>query len=407
MDQYSDIKNGCEVARLAARSAVGQTAGERNGAIRSIADRILSEGDAILEANQRDAELAEGQLPVHMIRRLRLDEAGLGLLCHRLLAVAAAPDPLREDANDVRSSGFEIAVRRAPLGAVAFAYDCRPEMTALAAAACIKTANAAILAPGFATSGTDSAVLKAIRGALRESAYPFEAVKYIDPIYRSAPDALCKMRGTVDLLVLKDGELSQDVTVDVPVITGSRGICHVYIDKGCDVPFAVRTTVRSLYSDSASGASGHATVVLVHSEVAADFLQSLKLAIQRYSPEMRGCPVAREYLEDAIPAARGDWSEVHAPDSNVLAVRVVESMEQAVSHINTYGTSGVDAVMTSDAGRARLFERMTDSRVVMVNAPLSCDVLSDGVSAALGIDGLSVLTRKKYLISGAVEKSAI
>ncbi len=404
MDQYSDIKNGCDAARRAARSAVGQTAGERNGAIRNIADRILSEGDAILEANQRDAELAEGQLPAHMIRRLRLDEAKLGLLCHRLLSLASAPDPLGERRGNIHSDNCEVTVRRAPLGAVAFAYECRPELTALAAAACVKTGNAALLSSGFASSATDEAMIKAVRRALRDSAYPPEAVGYIDPLHSSVPDVLSKMRGTVDLLVLRDGRLSEVGAECVPTVRATGGISHIYIDKACDIPPAVRMTVKALYSEERGE---NASVVLVHSEAAAGFFEALQIAVQPYSPEMRGCPVAREYLADAIPASRGDWTAVHDPSANVLTVQVVESMEQAAAHINLYGTAGIDAIMTSDTFRGALFESMTDSRVVCVNVPPMRAVLSDGVSAALGIDGLSTLTRKKYLVSSVAERSAI
>lgn len=405
MDQYQEIKAGCDAARSAARSAALSAGAERDAAIRSIADRLLAEGDRILEANHRDAELAEGQLPNHMIERLRLDETKLGLMCHRLLTVASAPDPLEEGKSEVRMSGFDVAVKRVPLGAVAFAYDCRPELTASAVAACIKTANAALLAPGFATSETDAAIIKTVREALRDSSYPCEAVAYIDPLHCSAPEMLSKMSGTVDLLVLSDSNMLADRSGGVPVIAAGTGVGHVYIDKLCHIPAAVRTTVRSLYPKN--GAREGASVVLVHSEAAADFLPALKLAIQPYRPEMRGCPVTREYLEDAIPAVRGDWAAVHDSETNVLAVRVVESMEQAVAHINTYGTAGTDAIMTSHSRRAQQFEQLVDSRVVCVNAPPGCDVLSDGVSDVLGIQSLRMLTREKYLVSGASERSAI
>ena len=407
MDQYSDIKVGCEAVRRAAREAAGQTANARNAAIRSIADRILSEGDAILDANSRDTDLAEGQLPTHMLRRLRLDETKLGLLCHRLLSLASEPDPLEDKTANTCLPELEVAVRRAPLGAVAFVYECRPELTALAVAACVKTGNAALLCSGFATSETDAAILKAVRSALRDSAYPPEAVGYIDPLHSSVPDALCKMRGAVDLLVLKDGQLSDDVGECVPVVRSTGGVSHVYIDKACDIPLAVRTTVRTLYCDDERGENEDTSVVLVHHDAAAEFFEALQIAVHPYSPEMRGCPVTREYLADAIPASRGDWTALQDSGANVLTVRVVESMEQATAHVNLYGTAGIDAIMTCNKARAALFESMTDSRTVCVNVPPLRSVVSDGVSAALGIEGLTALTRKKYLVSSVAERSAI
>lgn len=397
MDQYQDIKAGCDSAREAAKNAALQAGAERDAAIRIIADRLLSEGDSILEANRRDAELAEGQLAPRMIERMRLDETGLGLLCHRLLTLASAPDPLGGEVTEGRMHRYETTVKRVPLGAVAFAYDCRPQVTALAVAACIKTANAALLAPGFATSGTDAAIIKVIRAALRDSAYSPEGVVYIDPLHKNVPEILSKMTGTVDLLVLNDGALA-DSGCGVPVIDTGRRVGHVYIDKTCDIPLAVRMTVKSLYPPE--GAREGAAVVLVHGDAVADFLPALGLAVQPYHPELRGCPVTREYLEDAIPAVRGDWVTVHGPGANVLPLRVVESMEQAIVHINTYSTAHADAIMTRSVRRARQFEHMVDSRVVCVNTPLCCDVLSDGVTAVPGIEDLRALTRKKYLVGG-------
>ena len=148
-------------------------------------------------------------------------------------------------------------------------------------------------------------------------------------------------------------------------------------------------------------------MVLVHKDAAEDFLPALRMAVNQYHPELRGCPVTREYLEDAIPAVRGDWSGADAGETNILAVRVVESMEMAVSHVNTYGTAHSDAIMTSHIQRAKCFERQVDSRVVWVNAPLRGSVLSDSASAALGLTGLHALTRQKYVVSGPAEEQAI
>lgn len=403
MERYQEIKERCEAARGAARAAAAASGEARAQAITGIVRRLVSDRDGILEANRRDVELAQGQLSEAAIARLTLDEGKLAQLCDRLLSVAAAPDPLGTVSSELRPTGFEVAVKRAPLGAVAFAYDCRPQLTALAVAVCVKTANAALLSSCYATANTDGAILRSIRDALRDGPYSPDGIAYIDPLHLGAAEMLSRMKGTVDLMVVCGG-LAVGEEGDVPLIRTEGRVCHVYIDKQCDLPTSVRRTVKSLYP---GGEREGRVVVLVHKDAAEDFLPALRMAVNQYHPELRGCPVTREYLEDAIPAVRGDWSGADAGEANILAVRVVESMEMAVNHINSYGTAHSDAIMTSHIQRAKCFERQVDSRVVWVNAPLRGSVLSDSASAALGLTGLHALTRQKYLVSGPAEEQAI
>ena len=403
MERYQEIKERCEAARGAARAAAAASGEARAQAITGIVRRLVSDRDGILEANRRDVELAQGQLSEAAIVRLTLDEGKLAQLCDRLLSVAAAPDPLGTVSSELRPTGFEVAVKRAPLGAVAFAYDCRPQLTALAVAVCVKTANAALLSSCYATANTDGAILRSVRDALRDGPYSPDGIAYIDPLHLGAAEMLSRMKGTVDLMVVCGG-LALGEEGDVPLIRTGGRVCHVYVDKQCDLPASVRRTVKSLYP---GGEQEGRVVVLVHKDVAEDFLPALRMAVNQYHPELRGCPVTREYLEDAIPAVRGDWSGADAGEANILAVRVVESMEMAVSHINSYGTAHSDAIMTSHIQRAKCFERQVDSRVVWVNAPLRGSVLSDSASAALGLTGLHALTRQKYLVSGPAEEQAI
>lgn len=403
MERYQEIKERCEAARGAAGAAAAASGEARAHAITGIVRRLVSDRDGILEANRRDVDLAQGQLPEAAIARLTLDEGKLAQLCDRLLSVAAAPDPLGTVSSELRPTGFEVAVKRAPLGAVAFAYDCRPQLTALAVAVCVKTANAALLSSCYATANTDGAILRSVRDALREGPYSPDGIAYIDPLHLGSAEMLSRMKGTVDLMVVCGG-LALGEEGGVPLVRTGGRVCHVYIDKQCDLPASVRRTVKSLYP---GGEQEGRVVVLVHKDAAEDFLPALRMAVNQYHPELRGCPVTREYLEDAIPAVRGDWSGADAGETNILAVRVVESMEMAVSHVNTYGTAHSDAIMTSHIQRAKCFERQVDSRVVWVNAPLRGSVLSDSASAALGLTGLHALTRQKYVVSGPAEEATI
>ncbi len=404
MERYQEIKASCEAARGAARTAASASGEARAGAITGIVRRLVADRDRILEANSRDVEMSRGQLTEAALAWLTLDEGKLAQLCDRLLSVAAAPDPLGTVGSQLRPTGFEVAVKRVPLGAVAFAYDCRPQVTALAVAVCIKTANAALLCPCYATTNTDGALLRCIREALREGPYSPDGIAYIDPLHLGASEMLSRMKGTVDLMVVGSG-LSVAEEGGVPLIRTGDRVCHIYIDKECDLPASVRRTVKSLYPGEGEGEGR--VVVLVHKEAAADFLPALRMAVSPYHPELRGCPEVREYLEDAIPAVRGDWSAATEGESNILAVRVVESMEMAISHINTYGSAHSDAIMTSHIQRSRRFEGDVDSGAVWVNAPLRSSVLSDSATAALGLDSLYTLTRQKYLVSGPAEEQRI
>ena len=396
MDQYSDVKSRCDAARDAARSVAGLSADERGALILKIADRIMSQERVILDANECDVELAEGQISPYMLGRLRLDKGRLELMCNRLTALAAAPDPLGSRRGGVRGDNLEVTARRAPLGAVAFIYQCRPQLAALAPAACIKTGNAALLCPDAASSATDRAIVSAVQSVMRNEGYPPESLWYMEPQLHVSAESLCTMAGGIDLAVLRDGLLPEREGLSVPVIRSGGGVSHIYVDQACKVVSAARVTAKTLYSSRRE----HCLVALVHKDAAEEFFEALRLALQPNLPEVRGCPVTREYLSDAIPASRGDWTAAHDTSANVLTVRVVESVEEAAVHINVYGTAGVDAIMTCDDYRAALFERLVNSRVVCVNTPPTRDVLSDSVSVALGIDGLSTLTRKKILVSG-------
>ncbi|MBQ9080400.1 MAG: aldehyde dehydrogenase family protein [Clostridia bacterium] len=401
MEQYEDIRMRCDAARAAARRAAEASARSRGAAIKAIADRLLSDSELILDANRHDIEAAQGQLAEHMIERLHLDETRIGNLCDELLALAAAPDPLGMGTFGTRPSGLEIARRRVPLGAIAFVYDCRPELAVRAVAMCIKTANAAIISPSYASVNTDAALVDIMCDALEGSAYPHDAVCYIDPTLADVPEMLGRMRGSVDLIVCGGERGLRDKLAEgtVPVMMAGNGISHIYIDESCDVQAAVKATVRSIYPRNVE--TSGSVVVLVHKRAAQDYLGAMYRSMQPYHPEYRACPASREYLSEAIPAVRDDWSAQHENTSNTIAVRVVESMDEAIAHINTYGTAHADAIMTTHMGRSKKFVREVDSTTVCVNAALK---MSDTVGAGGILAGveLEALTGEKCIISGDV-----
>lgn len=418
MEQYEDQKRLCAAAGIAARPAGAASGAARNEAVARIADRILSDSAAILEVNRLDIENAGESLPKPVVERFRLDESKINALCDSLLGLMHLPDPVGAGERIVKPSGTAVTRIRVPLGTVAFICGCRPELVVRAAALAVRTGNAAVICGGLESAGTDAALIASIRQALNGSAYDPAALLYIDPVLAGMPETLAAMSGVIDLIIHfgdRDEVNSLSGRATVPVIASGQGNCHIYIDAQCDIARAVRASVSAAFPRRGTGNT--ASVLLVHKEAAPAFLPSLRRAAQTFRPEYRACPEAREFLPEAVPAVRGDWSADNSRDSDILAVKVVESLDEAVTHINTYGTGHCDAIMTASTESAGRFLRGVDSRSVCVN---SATRLYDDAAAAMlyGVpsqhrrlpsgQGLEMLTTEKYIITGAdIGESAV
>ena len=370
MEQIDSIKQLCVTARRRAAIAGCLPLRVRDDVIRLISERLVSGCPAVLEANRRDVELAQGQLPSDFIDRLRLDENRISALRDRLLLLASQPDPLWHG-RITRSGDEQVTQLTSPVGTVAFIYNGCPELTALGIAACVKSGNSALLMPGVWGSSTDAALIECIRASLSGSGYPPEAIVVADGSQPSL--VLGAVRGECGTdMVFHRGPRRELIRLKnearVPVVAPGQGISHIYIDGTCDVASAVALTMKSVYPrDIEAGAS---VVLLVNSRVAANYLSSLERGIQPYRPEYRACPIAREHLTEAVPAVRDDWSADGLSDGNIIAVRVVATAEEAIEHINTYGTAPEQAIISDSLNVIRRFCREVAAREVCVNIAL-------------------------------------
>ena len=420
MERSEQLKNLCDEAKSAAIASFAIPAKRRNEVLELIADHLLSDTENILEANRIDCEALESEEIHHddipqqaqkrLIGRLRLDEGRIGLLCDSLIELSRLPDPIGNGDIQLRPSGIEVRRMRIPLGCVAFTYNARPDLTLFASALCLKTRNAVVLSGGEYSYNTDVAIVNSIHSVLEASGFSTSLVTYADPVYSDAASILSSLRGSVDLLI-PYGERRQLLSIyenaHVPVIETGLGNCHIYVDSPCDISHAVKLTIASKCTRTPDSSS--IETLLVHAEAASEFLPALRRAASPHRIEFRGCPLTREYLPEAIPAVRGDWSAEY--NNNILAVKVVGGIDEAIEHISVYGTGNCETILTSSLANSRRFSSEVDAAAIYVNAAVRPSKDSElGAGISLGVStqkyhvrgplGLEALTTEKYIVSG-------
>ena len=415
MEHQDKLRTVYAAARSAARAAA--TSGQRSVALEKAADRIMAECDTIFEASIADTEAArKAGLPEGIINRMRIDRSNIAALCDALREIAHLPDPLGTGTVRTGRRGHEIKRVKVPLGVVAFVYDCRPELTVRASALAVKSGNAALLFTGR-YSAADIALTDTLHRATEEAGLDPTLITRLDPEEDGAPEVLAGTRGLADLIIAYGsredvGRISECAVV--PVIEAGPGNVHLYVDWPCDISQAVKAALSSKGALSRE-CDAPAATLLVHSEAAPEFLPAFSRAAQPYHIEYRGCPRTREYLTAAIPAVREDWA-AECCDS-ILAIKVVDSIDEAIEHINTYGTGHGEAIVTLSAPSARRFGREVDAAVVYVNAVskhIDGGDLESGAQAGFsarkfGFRGpvcIGTLTTDKYLIEGNGQPAA-
>ncbi len=372
MDNNEIIKQQCLAAKRRAMAAGCMPSRVRDDVIRRVGERLASDCAALLEANSRDIERAQGQLPQALLERLRLDEGRISGLRERLMSLAASPDPLwRGQCQRVGVGSDDVVSLAAPVGAVGFVCRACPELVVTAVALCIKTGNAAVILSDISGGETDAALCDCIRSALGGSAYPPEAFVFVEGAQSGTIEDAARGELGIDLLVhrgRRDEFRRLRGGARLPIISPGQGISHIYVDGDCDIDAAVAMTVRSIYPrDPEAGAS---VVLLVHNRVAAAYLTALEQSALPYRPEYRACPVAREHLTDAVPAVRDDWSSDGLWEGNIIAIRAVATADEAIEHINTYGTASAQAIISGRLGVIRRFCREVAAAELCVNTPL-------------------------------------
>ena len=401
-------------AREAASALALAGAEEKNGALAAIAAALGQNTGEILAANRADldAARADGMAPA-MLDRLALDEKRVQSIAAGVEEIIALPDPVgRTDAGWTRPNGLSITRVRVPLGVVGIIYEARPNVTADAAALCLKSGNACILRGGKEAVKTNIAMAGVMRQALEKAGLPADAVQLVEDTSRETSRQMMGANGLIDVLIPRGGAGLIRAVVEnatVPVIQTGVGNCHVYVDSPCDLEMAVNIIQNA--KCSRPSVCNAAETLLVHREVADRFLPMDKAALDRYQVQLRGCPITREILGDTVVPATG---EDYATEYNdyILAVRVVGSLEEAVAHIRRYSTGHSEAIVTSDYQHSQQFTRQVDAAAVYVNASTRfTDGGQFGLGAEIGIStqklhargpmGLEALTTTKYIVLGS------
>jgi glutamate-5-semialdehyde dehydrogenase len=399
-------------ARAASRIIGRAETRTKDAALLAIAAALESAQDRLVAENRKDMDAgrASGLEPA-LLDRLELTPKGVRAMAQGLREIAAQPDPVGEISDlKYRPSGIQVGRMRVPLGVIGIIYESRPNVTADAAALCLKAGNAAILRGGSEALHSNRAIAACIQQGLAAAGLPADAVQVIDTADRAAVGALIRMAEYVDVIVPRGGKgLIERISREarVPVIKHLDGVCHVYVDDRADLDMAVAVAYNA--KTQRYGTCNTLETLLVAEGVADRVLPVLGRMYQEAGVELRGCERTRDILPGVRAATEDDWyAEYLAP---ILAVRVVRDMDEAMDHIATYGSAHTDAIVTEDYSRARRFLREVDSSSVMVNASTRfSDGGEYGLGAEIGIStdklhargpvGVEGLTCQKFVVLG-------
>jgi glutamate-5-semialdehyde dehydrogenase len=381
-------------AKRASRALASLPRERKDAALDAVADAILRRSGEILDENREDLRLArDNRLPDAIVDRLLLDEDRLSEVIASVRAVAALPDPVGQVADGWRlENGVELRKVRVPLGVVAVIYEARPNVTVDAAVLCLKTGNAAILRGGSAAKHSNRILAEVIQGAVIEAGLPRESVSYLAPDRTELLDLL-KQRETVDLVIPRGGEELKDFLLEhskVPVIYAAGGNCHVYVDAAADLDMALRIVVNA--KCQRPGVCNAAETLLVHREAAEAFLPVVVGELRRRGVEVVADKATADIVRDpAVKRANKTHYETEFLALK-MAVRVVESLDEALEHIATYGTRHSEAIVTGDLTAARRFTAGVDAACVYVNASTR---FTDGGEFGLGAE-MGISTQKLH-----------
>ena len=402
----------CHDARAAARVVARSTTATRNAALLAAADELDRERAALATANERDLEAGRAAgLDAALLDRLALTPGRIDALIDGLRSVAALADPVgRIDDLASRPSGIRVGRMRVPLGVIGIIYESRPNVTADAAALCLKAGNACILRGGSEAHHTNRAIGDCLAAGLAAAGLPAASVQVIATTDRAAVGELLAASATVDLIIPRGGKaLIERVAAEsrIPVLKHLDGVCHVYIDAAADPDKAHAIAVNA--KTHRLGVCNAMETLLVDRAVAAEVLPGIATALTAAGMELRGCTATRELIATAGAATDEDWATEYL--GPVLAIRIVDGLDAAIDHIETHGSRHTDAIVTEHWSRAQRFLREVDSASVMVNASTRfADGAEFGLGAEIGIStdrlhargpvGLEGLTTQKYVVLG-------
>lgn len=402
-------------ARAAARVLARTPTSQKNMALAAAADALIARRAEILAANALDVARAQQTQDAAFVDRLKLNERAIEAMAEGLRQVAALADPIGEtSAFDRRPTGIEVGRMRVPLGVIGMIYESRPNVTADAAALCLKSGNACILRGGSEAIDSNRAIHAAMLVGLERAGLPAACIQLVATTDRAAVGEMLSMRGVIDVLIPRGGKsLTSRIANDakVPVIKHLDGVCHVFVDRDADLEMAVRIADNA--KTQRYSPCNTMETLLVDAPIAETFLPRIATIYADKGVEMRGCDRTMAILQRAgtavVAATEEDWrTEYLAP---IIAIRVVDGLDAAMEHISTYGSAHTDSIITRDGARAERFLREVDSASVMVNASTRfADGFEFGLGAEIGIStdklhargpvGLEGLTSLKWVVRG-------
>jgi len=399
-------------ARVAARALRNAPSDVKNLALTAMAERIVERSGEIIEANRKDLEKAgNAGLSGPMLDRLKLSKETIDSIAKGIREVAALPDPVGTVTGMwKRPNGLTVGRVRIPLGVIGFIYESRPNVTADAAALCLKSGNAVILKGGSEALQSNLRIEAVLTEGLAEAGLPAGAIQLVPVTDREAVKVLLSLENDIDLVIPRGGEsLIRFVasTSRIPVLKHYKGVCHVYVDESADPGMASEICFNAKVQRP--GVCNAMETMLVHEKAAPGFLPSMLERFQAAGVEIRGCPRTCDMAPHVRPATESDWGKEFL--SLILPVKVVEGMDEALDHIERYGSNHTEAIVTSDYASARRFVEEVDASVVLVNASTRFnDGNQLGLGAEIGISttklhaygpmGLEELTTTRFTVFG-------
>ena len=418
MKDGKDISSYMELLGSEAKSASevlsNLSSEKKNSALNRIAKILEKDKETILKANNLDLSKAKSNaVEEALIDRLELTNSRINSMIGGLVSVAELPDPIGSITKlKPTPSGIRISQMRVPLGVIGIIYESRPNVTADAAALCLKSGNTCILRGGSEAFKTNTAIANSLKKGLLEEGLPEASMQLVETIDREAVKALLSMDKWVDMIIPRGGKGLVKLISDeakVPVIKHLDGICHIYLDKECDQEKAISIAVNA--KTYRYGICGAMETLLVNKDIAGKILPIISKAFEKKGVELRGCDRTLEFL-NISKAVEEDWvTEYLAP---ILSIKIVDDLKSAIDHINKFGSAHTDSIVTENIDKAKIFMRNVDSSSVMHNVPTCwADGFEYGLGAEVGIStdkfhargpvGLEGLTSLKYLVEGNAE----
>lgn len=409
--QASDLIVKAQKAKAAASIMAQMTTAQKDGALKGISAQLLKEQEFILEENKKDIEAGQqAGMNDSLVDRLKLDRARIADMASALIDLTELPDPVGEMLEQwERPNGLKMEKIRVPLGVIGMIYEARPNVTVDASSLCLKTGNAVVLRGSSTAIHSNKALVQVIHNALEGSGLPKEAVQLVEDTSRETAAQMFKLNAYLDVLIPRGGaKLIQTVVANatVPVLETGAGNCHVYIDESAEALMAIRIALNAKVQRPS--VCNSCETILVHRAWAKQHLEELILALQQNGVQVHGDETTQRW-SGVVPATEADWETEYL--ALEAAVKVVDSVDEAISHINRYGTKHSEAIISEDAESIGKFFNEADAAAVYHNASTRfTDGFEFGFGAEIGIStqklhargpmGLPALTSTKYLVHG-------